>query len=75
MQTAKNSILAGIRVYHILTAVYTAFLDTLICNTELAGTLSMCKERGVLGSFRVSDFRVYLFSSVLDKICVGGITD
>lgn len=36
-------------------------------------SLSMCKEGDVLGSIWVSDFRVYLFSPILDKICVGGI--
>lgn len=56
-------------------AVYTALLNTLICNVELAGTLSMCKDRGVSGSIRVFDFRVYLFSPVLNKICVGGIRE
>lgn len=60
-------------------AVYTALLNTLICNVELAGTLSMCKDRGVSGSIIciiwVFDFRVYLFSPVLNKICVGGIRE
>lgn len=37
--------------------------------------LSMCKERGVSGSVRMFDFRVYLFSPVLDKICVGGVIE
>lgn len=50
-------------------AVYTALLNTLICNAELLIFFKYV-QRKVSGSDRVFDFRVYLLSPVLDKICV-----